>query len=90
MCGKNNPMFGKGLKGKDNPMYGKTRLLAPNKKPFIITYLDGSSEVLLFKECEKKFGIAFMRIYKTGGILEYKKKCKSDIYQGTRVEPLNL
>ena len=29
ISGKNNPMYGKGMKGKDNPMYGRTGKLHP-------------------------------------------------------------
>lgn len=90
LIGKDNPMYGKGLKGEDNPMYGKKGLFAPNKRPYVIIYIDGTSEIMLYKECEKKFGIAFIRVSKNGGVLEYKKKCKADIYEGTQVKPLNL
>ena len=85
--GKDNPMYGKGFKGKDNPMYGKTGLLAPNKRAYKITYNDGTSEILLYKACEKKFGIAFNRV-QDGGTLHYKKKSKNDIYEGTVIERL--
>jgi len=86
MIGKDNPMYGKGFYGKDNAMYGKTGLLAPNKTPFLITYADGSQEILLYKQCEKKFGIAFTRVSKLEGTLDYKKKSKNDEYQGALVE----
>lgn len=85
--GKDNPMYGKGLKGKDNPMYGRTGLNHPNKRAYQITYNDNTTEILLYKACEKKFGIAFMRV-QNGGTLHYKKKSKNDIYEGTKVELL--
>ena len=85
--GKDNPMYGKGLKGADNPMYGKNGLKHPNSRAYKVTYTDGRTETLHAKECEKKFGIAFERIRHTGGQLTYKKKCKNDIYEGTLVEP---
>ena len=84
--GKDNPMYGKeGLVGEKNPMFGKTGLLAPNKRPFKVTYPDGKSEILMFKQCEKKFGIAFLRVQK-GGVLHYKKKTPNAIYEGTSIE----
>lgn len=88
MVGKDNPMYGKGFKGEDNPMYGQTGLKHPNSKGYKITYLDGNTEILHSSACEKKFGIAFVRIRKTGGILDYKKKSPNDIYQGVKVELL--
>lgn len=83
--GKLNPMYGKGLKGKDNPMYGRTRENHPNVKMYTVTYTNGTKELLTYKECEKKFGIAFLRVQR-GGILHYKKKSKNDIYEGTMIE----
>lgn len=86
--GKDNPMYGKGFKGEDNPMYGFTGLKHPNSTGFRITYLDGTTEDLHYKACEKKFGVAFSRINKSGGTLHYKKKSPNDIYEGTIVERL--
>ena len=88
MIGENNPMYGKGFKGESNPMYGQTGLKHPNSKRYKITYLDGSEETLHSSACEKRFGIAFVRIRETGGILEYKKKTPNNIYQGVKVELL--
>lgn len=84
--GKDNPMYGKGMVGKDNPMYGMTGLKHPNASAFLITYADGEAEKLSYKQCERRFGIAFVRVSKSGGILSYKKKSKNDIYEGTLVE----
>lgn len=83
--GRDNPMYGKGLKGKENPMYGRTREKHPNVSMYLVTHLNGDTERLTFKECEKKFGIAFLRV-QDGGILHYKKKSKNDIYEGTHIE----
>lgn len=86
-CGAENPMYGKGFKGKENPMYGRTGLSHPNSKMYV---LEGEEEPLTYKECEKRFGIAFSRIYKEGGILTYKKSCTNKkLYEGkllTRVK----
>jgi hypothetical protein len=84
--GKDNPMYGKGFKGEDNPMYGMNGLKHPNSKSYKITYLDGNSELLHAKGCEKKFGIAFERVRHSGGTLNYKNKSKNSIYEGVLVE----
>ena len=85
--GEDNPMYGKGFKGKDNPMYGKTGFKHHNHKKIRVTYKDSSVEYLTSKECERKFGIAFTRIRKTGGILTYKKQTPNkDLYEGTKIE----
>lgn len=87
--GKDNPMYGKGFKGMDNPMYGRKGFAHPNSKMYLIEYLDGTTETLSYKQCEKKFGIAFSRIYEDGGILKYKKKTKNKtLYEGTKVTRL--
>lgn len=83
--GKDNPMYGKGFKGEENPMYGKTGFDHPNSKMYEIEYLDGTKEILKYQDCEKKFGIAFTRIYKDGGILHYKKKTPNAIYEGSKL-----
>src|SRR5690606_14289535 len=83
--GKDNPMYGKGFKGEENPMYGMTGEKHPNSKMYWAEYLDGSIEKLHAKACEKKFGIAFERIRRTGGTLHYKKKSKNDIYEGVKL-----
>ena len=84
--GADNPMFGKGFKGEKNPMYGRRGELHPNATMYLIKYIDGSSERLTAKQCERKFGIAFERIRGEGGVLHYKKKTKNDIYEGTEIE----
>lgn len=84
--GCENPMYGKGFKGDKNPMYGFTGLKHPNSKAYKITYTNGDIDTLHSKGCERKFGIAFERIRHTGGILQYKKKSKNDIYEGTLIE----
>lgn len=84
--GADNPMYGKGFKGEENPMFGRTGLKHHNSKAYKITYKDGSIETLHHSGCAKKFGIAFVRIHKTGGILTYKKKTANDIYEGAIVE----
>lgn len=89
--GKNNPMYGNGhlIAGEKNGMYGKRGVEAPNAILFLITYLDGSTEIKTSKECEKKFGIAFQRIRKDAeGILHYKKKTPKDIYEGVKIQRL--
>jgi hypothetical protein len=88
--GKDNPMFGKeGHKGEKNGMYGKKGFEHPHSKMYLITYQDGTTETLRYKECEKKFGIAFSRIFENGGILEYKKDTPNKRkYQGVKVERL--
>lgn len=87
--GKDNPMYGKGFKGEENPMYGRKGFEHPNSKMYLIKYRDGSTETLSYKQCEKKFGIAFSRIYENGGILEYKKNTPNKVkYEGSMVERL--
>lgn len=86
--GKDNPMYGKGLKGKDNPMYGRTGRQHPNARMYEIKYTDGTVEELTYKECEKKFGIAFTRVSKTGGKLHYKNKSKNSIYEDTIINEI--
>ncbi|MCL1700700.1 NUMOD3 domain-containing DNA-binding protein [Lysinibacillus sp. Bpr_S20] len=86
--GDDNPMYGKGFKGKDNPMFGRTGFDHPNSKMYKATYQDNEIEYLTFKQCEKKFGIAFMRV-QDGGLIHYKKKSKNDIYEGTLIERVN-
>jgi len=88
MKGKDNPMYGKKRFGEDNPMYGKKGFDHPNSRMYSIKYVDGSSEFLTWKQCEKKFGIAFNRIQNTGGLISYKKKCKNSVYENTLIEPV--
>ena len=84
--GKDNPMYGKGFKGKDNPMYGMRGEKHPNSKMYFVKYSDDTEELLTYKQCEKKFGIAFSRIYETGGILHYKNKSKNSVlYEGLEI-----
>jgi len=83
--GTDNPMYGVQRFGEDNPMFGRTGELHHNAKMIDVEYLDGTTERLTAKQCEKKFGIAFTRIRDTGGVLHYKKKSKNDIYEGTRI-----
>lgn len=84
--GKDNPMYGVRRTGKENPMYGRRGRKHHNAKMFKITYKDGTTEELTSKQCEKKFGIAFTRVREKGGTLQYKKKSKNDIYEGTIVK----
>lgn len=87
--GKDNPMYGKGFKGEKNPMYGKKGFNHPNSKMYKVNYPDGEFEYLTYKQCEKKFGIAFTRIYKNGGILHYKNMSKNKkLYEGLIIERL--
>lgn len=75
-----NPMYGKGFKGSDNPMYGKKGFSHPNSKMYL---LEGETEPLTYKECGKRFGIAFSRIYEQGDYLAYKKSCTNKtLYEG--------
>lgn len=84
--GKDNPMFGKeGLRGRLNPMFGKFGENHPNATMYQVEYLNGIIEKLNYKKCELKFGIAFTRINKTGGILYYGKSCKRDVWAGTKI-----
>lgn len=88
-CGKDNPMWNDHrFKGKNNGMYGRTGFSHPNSKIYQIEYTDGTIEILEYKECEKKFGIAFSRIYLTGGIIQYKHKSKNSIYEGIKITRL--
>jgi hypothetical protein len=81
--GPDNPAFGKvGNVGSKNGMFGRTGIKHPNSKIYEISYIDGTNETLKYKDCEKKFGIAFLRIYEGGGVLEYKKKTPNAIYAG--------
>lgn len=78
--GRDNPMYGKGFKGKDNPMYGRTGIKRPNSKMYL---LEGEENPMIYKECEKRFGIAFSRISETGGVLHYKKNTSNkNLYEG--------
>ena len=83
--GKDNPMYGKGFFGKDNPMYGIKRDKHPNVHLYEVLYVNGSSDVLTYKECEKKFGIAFSRVDNGGGTLNYLSKSKNSIWEGTQI-----
>ena len=85
--GKDNPMYGKGFKGKDNPMYGRTGFSHPNSSMYKFQ-IDGEDPVFMtYKECERKFGIAFSRISETGGILHYKKNTPNkELYEGLFLE----
>lgn len=83
--GKDNPMYGKGFKGEDNPMYGRKGFKHPNSKMYEINYLDGRKEYLNRNQCERKFGIAFIRIQEQGGKLHYKKKTNNDKYEGVQI-----
>lgn len=88
--GKDNPMWKSDKsKGENNGMYGKTGFNHPNSKMYLIEYHDGTNETLSYKQCEKKFGIAFSRIYENGGTLTYKKNTPNKIkYEGTKVTRL--
>lgn len=87
--GSSNPMYGVRRTGSDNPMYGKTGTMHHNAVKYQIIYTDGTSEIMHYKGCDSKFGIAFRKIYKTGGILCYLKKCKRSKYEGTEIIRLN-
>lgn len=66
--------------GDLNPMYGRKGLAHTNSKMYL---LEGETEPLTYKECEKRFGIAFSRIYEQGGYLVYKKSCTNKtLYEG--------
>ena len=87
--GKNNSMYGKNIfAGEKNPMYGITGLNHPNSSAYIVT-LNEKEEVMTFKQCEKTFGIAFLRVSKNGGILHYKKKTPRNIYEGVKIVKIN-
>lgn len=83
--GSLNPMFGKeGHAGEKNGMFGRKKFDHPNSRVYTVTYLNGDTEELMFKECEKKFGIASMRIHMTGGVLSYRKRTPNKVlYEGT-------
>lgn len=83
--GKGNPMYDKRRYGKDNPMFGRTGAKHHNAKMFEVDYLDGHTELLTSKQCENKFGIAFARIRKDGGVLHYKGISKNSKYGGVIV-----
>ncbi|WP_032120659.1 NUMOD3 domain-containing DNA-binding protein [Clostridium amazonitimonense] len=81
-----NPMFGSDkTKGERNGMYGVRGFDHPNSRMYEVYYLDGTTEILTYKQCEKRFGIAFTRIQWDGGVLHYKKKSINSIYEGTEV-----
>lgn len=88
--GELNPMFGKSVTaGVRNGMYGKTGFLHPNSKMYLVEYLDNTTEILSYKQCEKKFGIAFLRLNGESGVLSYKKQTPNIVYKGvilTRVK----
>lgn len=85
--GKLNPMYGTDRSGKNNPMYGKKGLKHPNSNGYYIKYLDGKEEVLTYKQCEKKFGVAFTRVSKEGGVLHYKVNTKNKkLYEGLEIK----
>ena len=80
-------MFGKGFKGEENPMFGKTGFNHPHSKMYEVVYKSGEREFLKYKDCEKKFGIAFTRIYADGGVLAYKKNTPNkQLYEGTIIK----
>lgn len=84
--GEENPAYGKSyLIGEKNGMYGRTGFNHPNSRMYHIEYENGETETLNYKACEKKFGIAFMRIQNGGGIISYNKKSKNSIYEGTKI-----
>lgn len=85
-CGELNGMYGSNkTKGELNGMYGRTGFSHPNSKMYQINYLNDETEILKYKECTNKFGIAFVRIYETGGLLHYKKKSVNSIYENAEV-----
>jgi hypothetical protein len=88
--GKDNPMFGNGhlVAGENNGMYGVRGFDHPNSRMYKVEYTDGTSETLTYKQCERKFGIAFTRVSNDGGVLHYKKKSKNSIYEGTKLTKL--
>lgn len=83
--GPDNPMFGKeGHRGERNGMFGRTKFDHPNSRIFLVQYPNEQFETLMYKQCEKKFGIAFMRIQENGGVLAYKKNTPNKLlYEGT-------
>lgn len=87
--GSKNGMFGKGhlIAGNKNGMFGRKNFDNPNSKMYLIIYKDKKTEYLTSKECEKKFGIAFLRIKDLEeGVIKYKKKTKNSIYEGTIIK----
>lgn len=63
-----------------NFTYGGEGFSHPNSKMYL---LEGETKPLTYKECEKRFGIAFSRIYEQGGYLAYKKSCTNKtLYEG--------
>ncbi|MGO1527465.1 MAG: hypothetical protein ACTHWU_01935 [Senegalia sp. (in: firmicutes)] len=88
--GENNPMYGNGtlIKGERNGMFGKKGFKHPNSKMYEVIYSPTEKDILTYKQCEKKFGIAFSRIYIDGGVLHYKKKTPNSIYEGLEVKRL--
>lgn len=82
--GPDNPMYGKeGNRGESNGMFGRKKFNHPNSRVYLVRYPNGDTEELMFKQCEKKFGIAFMRIHEIGGVLNYKKNTPNKIYEGS-------
>lgn len=83
--GSENPMYeNHRFAGEKNPMYGKKGFDHPNSRMFKVTYLDETFEFLTSSQCEKKFGIAFIRIKnETIGVISYKKKSINSKYEGT-------
>lgn len=88
--GKDNPMYKNGIliEGEKNGMFGKKGFNHPNSKMYEIIHSPDKKEILTYKECEKKFGIAFSRIYMNGGILNYKKKTPNSVYEGLEIKRL--
>lgn len=92
LSGKDNPMYGKGYKiaGKKNGMFGRKRFKNPNATQYKAFFKDSDKyELLTYKECEKKFGIAFTRVSKNGGHLHYKKKSKNSHHEGRLIEKIS-
>jgi hypothetical protein len=83
--GELNSMYGSDkTKGERNGMYGKKAFEHPNSKMYEFT-INEITEILTYKQCEKKFGIAFNRIYEHGGKLHYKKRTPNSIYEGLEI-----
>lgn len=88
--GKENPMYGNHrFAGENNPMYGVKGINHPNASIYKVVYLNEEEDILTYKQCEKKFGIAFSRVSSNGGILHYKGKSKNSIYEGVLIIKLN-
>lgn len=89
--GSENPMYNKGhlVSGENNGMYGVRGLNHPNATIYKVTYKNGESEDLTYKQCEKRFGIAFTRIDASGGVLHYKKRSINSHYEGTLIIKIN-